>query len=454
MARPLVGQHHFVQSALPAVIVVLLTAALLLAGIGVAWDRTLEHCARSIAMRIAPGSRAIQELDLAVGDFSRAALIAVDTGDRRIIDEARGRLDSAAAVADGWAQAAHVADPEPASVAAMLFEDAVERAMRPGNPDEEREMHEAVDAMTTVLRSNTAIVAEEATAALEQFSSIQRWRRWMEMAVMALVAGGCFALLYVLRRREARACAEEAQSFQRLIDSNADLEAFAGRVAHDLRNPLVPILSGSQIIEHSEIDARARRAAERIERAARRLSRMIDMLLDFSRQTARGSPPTECDARAVVVEVVEGFSDRAAAEGVQLVVEAQPLRCACEPIVLASPLQNLIENALKYGHREGVPPLVEVRACARGGMALVEIEDNGPGISPRDAEQLFRAFCRGVDGGDGVGLGLATARRLVEARGGSIGLRVGRHGGALFQIRLPLAPPDGQPLRDRPMPTA
>ena len=74
-------------------------------------------------------------------------------------------------------------------------------------------------------------------------------------------------------------------------------------------------------------------------------------------------------------------------------------------------------------------------------MVLLEVEDRGPGLDAAQAENLFRAFQRGVDGGEGVGLGLATARRLVEARGGSIGLRVGRFGGALFQVRLPAERP-------------
>jgi len=179
-----------------------------------------------------------------------------------------------------------------------------------------------------------------------------------------------------------------------------------------------------------------RRAAERIERSARRLASMIDMLLDFSRLTA-ARPRATCDVRPIVEDVVEGFLEKARAHDVALVVACQEVRACCEPIVVASPLQNLVENAFKYGRRADVEPVIEVRGFLRGGMVLLEVEDRGPGLDPREAEQLFRVFQRGVDGGEGVGLGLATARRLVEARGGSIGLRVGRFGGALFQIRLP-----------------
>jgi signal transduction histidine kinase len=211
-------------------------------------------------------------------------------------------------------------------------------------------------------------------------------------------------------------------------------------VAHDLRNPLVPILSGTQVIERSAIEEPAvRRAAERIERSAKRIANMIDMLLDFSRMSS-ATHLVETEVAPIVEEVVDGFREKASAHEVTIHVNVERgLRVVAEPIVIASPLQNLVENAFKYGRRPGVAPLIEVRAFSRAGMAIIEVEDRGPGISSAEAETLFRAFARSRDGGEGVGLGLATAKRLVEARGGSVGLRVGQYGGALFQIRLPQA---------------
>jgi signal transduction histidine kinase len=167
---------------------------------------------------------------------------------------------------------------------------------------------------------------------------------------------------------------------------------------------------------------------------------MIDMLLDFSRLAA-AHPPVVSEVRPIVEDVIEGFAEKARTHDVAMVVACEDVSAACEPIVVASPLQNLIENALKYGRRAGVAPVIEVRGFWRAGMVILEVEDRGPGLDTVQAENLFRAFQRGVDGGEGVGLGLATARRLVEARGGSIGLRVGRFGGALFQVRLPAERP-------------
>jgi two-component system osmolarity sensor histidine kinase EnvZ len=192
------------------------------------------------------------------------------------------------------------------------------------------------------------------------------------------------------------------------------------------------------VIERSDVDARVRKAAKRIERSARRLAGMIDMLLDFSR-VASPNTMASCDVAPIVDDIVDRFAEKARMHGVTLLSSCEPMRAACEPIVVASPLQNLIENAFKYGLAPDVEPVIEVRGFFRGGMVLLEVEDRGPGIDAPNAENLFRAFQRGSDVGEGVGLGLAMARRLVEARGGSVGLRAGRFGGALFQIRLPSA---------------
>ena len=230
-----------------------------------------------------------------------------------------------------------------------------------------------------MLRANSQAATSDVMRQLDDIAALAAAPPWEEMVVMGLLAAGCIALLFAARRREERACQEELKAVQHLEQTNADLEAFAGRVAHDLRNPLVPILSGSQVIERSDVNAQVRRAAERIERSARRLSSMIDMLLDFSRLTARRGARPSATCAPIVEDVVDGFRDKARGLGVQMEIACDEVRAACEPIVLASPLQNLIENALKYGRRGDVAPVVEVRAYARGGMVLRRGRRSRPG---------------------------------------------------------------------------
>jgi len=436
MNKVAVGQHHFIRSFLPTLIAVLLVSTLALLGFGMLMERHVENLARGIAQRVAPGYQVSLELDLAVEHYALATVLGAQSGDERGVTEAQERLDSAARAYDGWTSAAKVGTFADIAPAIASYEERIAAANPRGAEIDAREIEEAVDDITDLLRANRNAAASGAARALQRIDAIQHRRRWEELGLMGLIAATCTVLLLWARRREERECAKEQASMQNLERVNADLEAFAGRVAHDLRNPLVPILSGTQVIERSDVDAGVRRAAERIERSARRLASMIDMLLDFSRLTA-ARPRASCDVRPIVEDVVEGFLEKARAHDVALVVACQEVRACCEPIVVASPLQNLIENALKYGRREGMAPVIEIRGYWRAGMVILEVEDRGPGLDAIQAENLFRAFQRGVEGGEGVGLGLATARRLVEARGGSIGLRAGRFGGALFQVRLP-----------------
>lgn len=432
-----VGQHQLFKRALPPIVAALVGAALILLGAGAVFDRALEKYAHQMAMRVAPGRHAALDLDLAVGDMARAPLVALDTGDRRVVARARLRLEAAAAAYDDLAVAASL--PQHRSVdAARALERQIELAVRPNNPAEDEEIRQAVKPMTDLLVSNSEALSSDVVQTLDRFAGYQRVRRFVEIAIMVVLGIACTALMIAARRREERACAVELQVVRNLEKANSDLEAFAARVAHDLRNPLAPILSGSQLIEHAEVDAKVRRAAERIERSARRLGRMIDMMLDFSRMM-HASGNAVCDVPAVVAEVVDQFSEPARAAGVRLEVACPPLRARCEPIVLESALQNLVDNAIKYGRRDGVEPVVDIQGRCVDGSVVVEVEDRGPGVGTLAEERLFSAFSRGVAGGEGVGLGLATARRFIEARGGSIVLRPGRFGGARFEVQLPAA---------------
>ena len=103
---------------------------------------------------------------------------------------------------------------------------------------------------------------------------------------------------------------------------------------------------------------------------------------------------------------------------------------------------NLISNASKFS---GNGTAIDVTATTRGGRVRVTVADQGPGVSPKDAERLFSAFYRGTaakrTGADGLGIGLAVVKSIVEAHGGTVGVTNRRTGGAAFWIALPLDPP-------------
>jgi signal transduction histidine kinase len=114
------------------------------------------------------------------------------------------------------------------------------------------------------------------------------------------------------------------------------------------------------------------------------------------------------------------------------------MQVPCSQAVIASIVQNLVRNAIKY---MGVRPVrrIVVRAKPAGPMARLEVEDTGPGIPVGLREAIFDPFVRGPnEQANGTGLGLATVKRLAEAHGGAVGVRTPSGGGALFWVELPL----------------
>ena len=133
--------------------------------------------------------------------------------------------------------------------------------------------------------------------------------------------------------------------------------------------------------------------------------------------------------------------------GAELHIEPiPPCAVACSAGVLLSLLSNLIRNAIKYlGASEERDVTLRVRR--RRGRILFEVQDTGPGVSPTLAPRLFEPYVRGPKTGmPGIGLGLATVKRLVESHGGSVGVRPASPHGAIFWFELDEAEPPARPL--------
>jgi signal transduction histidine kinase len=102
-------------------------------------------------------------------------------------------------------------------------------------------------------------------------------------------------------------------------------------------------------------------------------------------------------------------------------------------------LDNLVDNALKYGLEESPDRVVEIRCAPEDDHVRLEVEDHGRGVSPIVAERVFDPLFRGDPSlGQGLGLGLAIVKRLVEGRTGTVQVRPGRTRGSLFLVTLPV----------------
>jgi len=224
--------------------------------------------------------------------------------------------------------------------------------------------------------------------------------------------------------------------------------SFVNRVSHELRTPLTNILLNADLAAEA-LDDGASESTRRlglVQEEARRLGRLIDNVLTFSRneQKALRLLPRACVPASVIDAVVEQFAASFARRA--LIVErlgevGRP--CLLDADALAQILGNLLSNVEKY-----VPGgSVIITSQHEEETLIISVCDDGPGILPRDAERVFRPFERlgsaVTEGASGTGLGLGIARDLAAAMGGSLRLLPSEHGAA-FELRLP-APPIAQP---------
>ena len=220
---------------------------------------------------------------------------------------------------------------------------------------------------------------------------------------------------------------------QRAIQSRDDV---LGVVAHDLRNPLNAIGLNAALLR-DDGDAPIRARADAIDRAASRMSRLIQDLLDVTRMEA-GKLALEHAPVAVLpvlADCIDAHRPSAAAASIELVLEAtdDAGEVWADRDRLLQILENLIGNAIKFTDRGRIA----LGAAARVGDVLFWVKDTGTGIAPADQSRVFERFWQAGDAKKrGAGLGLPIVKGLVEAHGGSIWLdsAPGRGTAMLFTI--------------------
>ena len=262
--------------------------------------------------------------------------------------------------------------------------------------------------------------------------------RLLEAVLVVVFVAGTLAIWIIVMARLRRQNRQLAEYTARLESANSDLDAFAGRVAHDLRNALSPIVAGAGLLK--QMPQVPPRVAERMERSSQRAVALMDALLAFSQSGQQPSAPESQDLPAAIEAVVEELAPQVARLEVAVEVGDVPAaRVACSPGLLHIVLANLCGNAVKFVG--GMPERrVRIDATRQGGTCTIVVADTGPGIPPDVQGRIFEPFFR-VAGSraPGTGIGLATVRRIVEMRGGSIAVESTPGAGARFIVRLPLA---------------
>jgi signal transduction histidine kinase len=221
--------------------------------------------------------------------------------------------------------------------------------------------------------------------------------------------------------------------------SNEQLAHFAGQVSHDLRNPLTALVGFLELAADGLESADAVLAAEGLERAnaaAGRMGVLVADLLDFAR--VGGQPRRSViDLESLLRDVVDDLDAPIRASGATIRTGDMP-RLSGDATQLRALMQNLLANAVKFSGARGAAPTVEVRAHELTGGWRITVDDDGPGVPPEQRERVFGLLERGdASDVDGLGIGLSTCRRIVEAHGGRIGIDESELGGASVWVVLP-----------------
>lgn len=218
-------------------------------------------------------------------------------------------------------------------------------------------------------------------------------------------------------------------------------DEFLSVASHELRTPLMALqlqLESAQRVG-SSADPRLDHKLDRAGRSVRRLTELVDALLDVSR-IATGKidlHPVACDLAEVVRENTERLTEAAVQAGCALEVDANaPVVGRWDPLRMGQVVTNLLSNAFRYAAGSAV----EVALALAGDRAVLTVRDHGPGIDPQHHERIFRRFERAADTRHhgGMGLGLYVAHEIVSAHGGTIRVSAPTDGGALFTVDVPM----------------
>jgi light-regulated signal transduction histidine kinase (bacteriophytochrome) len=246
---------------------------------------------------------------------------------------------------------------------------------------------------------------------------------------------------------------EIAQRTRELERSNEELDRFAAVTSHDLQAPLVTISMYVQLLErrHGKELGEGNEIVDRIAAATGQARDLVRDLLEYSR-AGRGEMRAELvEARQLVSEVVDLLAGPLQESGASVSVGDLPmLKVDCAN--MRQVFQNLIANAVKFTDRD---PQVSVTAERKGDCWEFAVADNGIGMDPQHAEEIFKPFQRLHGDGKypGAGLGLAVCQRIVEQHGGRIWVETELGKGSTFRFTLPVADDVSEPAapRDEPV---
>lgn len=227
---------------------------------------------------------------------------------------------------------------------------------------------------------------------------------------------------------------------ERVQNQMAAQRRFVSNAAHQLRTPLALMSTQASVAARETDEARRDEALQALRSSTRHMSRLASQLLTLSRAEPGSRRPRSdtIDLAAVARDIVAAHAEQALQRNIDLGLEVSgPVPVEGDGTMLREMLVNLVDNAIRYTHRGGE---VTVSVRREEILAVLDVEDNGPGIPADERGQVFERFYRvlGTEG-DGSGLGLAIVREVVDGAGGTVALAEADGGGLVVRVRLPVA---------------
>jgi signal transduction histidine kinase/CheY-like chemotaxis protein len=273
-------------------------------------------------------------------------------------------------------------------------------------------------------------------------------RRLVTAGVMALVLMGGLGLtvLLPLRARLAHLETAIARSADEASLREAHTLSAMAHAAHDIRTTLHGVTGMAGLLQRTQLDPQQERHVALMAQSSTTLLRLVNEVMDLAKVASNEMAVTVApyDPLRMIVDTVCPFAPDLQRRGIRVLVDpdpALPRRSLGDETRLRQVLSNLVHNAAKFTEAGHI--IVESRWMSDLGLMEVIVSDTGPGVAPEQRSRIFGAYKQVGDGqarGEGTGLGLALARRIVARLGGDMGVRAAPGGGAAFWFRVPLSP--------------
>ena len=218
--------------------------------------------------------------------------------------------------------------------------------------------------------------------------------------------------------------------------ASSNQQRFIADAAHQLRTPLAGLQAHTELALAQPMPEACRAQLEQVHKATIRTARLANQLLALARaEPGARSVTAPVDLKTIAGGEAEAWVRQSLSRDIDLGFELEPAPVEGDAFLLREALSNLVHNALEYSPRGG---RVTVRTGRRNGHAFLEVEDDGPGIAPRERARVLERFYR-VPGtpGTGSGLGLAIVREIAASHAANIAIADGASGGCRVEITFP-----------------